>query len=142
VILIGTVVNNAILIVDQTLVYIRRDGAHHRDAVRESVRGRVRPIFITTLTTLIGLFPLVVSPGAGSELYRGMGTVLFGGLVVSTFFTLLLVPLLFSLFFEMRAQLFGRGISASSLAAVAAMSGGDDQSVTVIPTRADVVEAS
>ncbi|MBX3414055.1 MAG: efflux RND transporter permease subunit [Pirellulales bacterium] len=135
VILIGTVVNNAILIVDQTLVYIRRDGAHHRDAVRESVRGRVRPIFITTLTTLIGLFPLVVSPGAGSELYRGMGTVLFGGLVVSTFFTLLLVPLLFSLFFEMRARLFGRGISASSLAAVAALSGGDDETVTVIPTR-------
>lgn len=121
VILIGTVVNNAILIVDQALVYIRRDGADHRDAIRESVRGRVRPIFMATLTTLLGMLPLVVFPGAGSELYRGLGSVILGGLLLSTVFTLFLVPLLFSLAFELRSMIMGHG--AVTLADAARLQG-------------------
>lgn len=97
VILIGTVVNNAILIVHQALVLIREEGKAIDEAVIESVSTRIRPIFMTTLTTVIGLAPLVFFPGAGSELYRGLGAVLLGGLLVSTFFTLILVPALFSL---------------------------------------------
>lgn len=127
VILIGTVVNNAILIVDQALIYIRRDGLDHREAVATSVHGRIRPIFMTTMTTLLGMSPLVLFPGAGSELYRGLGTVILGGLLSSTLFTLILVPLLFSLTFEMRTRLLGRGVSAASLAAVAGMSGEVDE---------------
>jgi len=100
VILIGTVVNNAILIVNQALVNIREDGMPHRQAVVESVRGRIRPIFMSTSTTVFGMLPLVLFPGAGSELYRGLGSVVLGGLAVSTVFTLFLVPMLFTLTLE------------------------------------------
>jgi HAE1 family hydrophobic/amphiphilic exporter-1 len=101
VILIGTVVNNAILIVHQSLHYIR-DGLPAREAVPESVRTRIRPIFITTTTTILGLLPLVVFPGAGSELYRGLGSVVLGGLLVSTVFTLFLVPAVFILTMDLK----------------------------------------
>jgi HAE1 family hydrophobic/amphiphilic exporter-1 len=102
IILIGTVVNNPILIVEQALNLIREEGLGHREAVVESVRTRIRPIFMTTLIGFFGLLPLVISPGAGSELYRGLGSVLLGGLMVSTVFTLFLVPSLFSLALEVR----------------------------------------
>jgi HAE1 family hydrophobic/amphiphilic exporter-1 len=97
VILIGTVVNNPILIVEQTLVHMREEGMSMNAALLESVRNRIRPIFMTTTTTLFGLIPLVLFPGAGSELYRGLGAVLLGGLLVSTVVTLVVVPALFSL---------------------------------------------
>jgi hydrophobic/amphiphilic exporter-1 (mainly G- bacteria), HAE1 family len=67
------------------------------DAILESVRTRIRPIFMTTTTTVLGLLPLVLFPGAGSELYRGLGSVVLGGLIVSTVISLILVPTLFSL---------------------------------------------
>ena len=75
------------------------------DAILESVRTRIRPIFMTTTTTLLGLLPLVIFPGSGSELYRGIGSVVLGGLLISTIFTLLLVPVLFSLTMEIRERL-------------------------------------
>jgi HAE1 family hydrophobic/amphiphilic exporter-1 len=111
VILVGTVVNNAILIVHQTLNLMRGAAEMHiegqtieqlppRRAIAESVRSRVRPIFMTTITTVFGMLPLVVNPGAGSELYRGLGAVIVGGLMVSTLFTLLMVPLALSLVFD------------------------------------------
>lgn len=105
IILVGTVVNNPILIVEQALVHIREDGMPHRQAVLESVRTRIRPIFMTALIGFFGLVPLVVSPGAGSELYRGLGSVLLGGLLISTVFTLFLVPSLFTLTLEVRGAL-------------------------------------
>lgn len=112
VILIGTVVNNAILIVEQARNFMGEIAAHGGGiegqermeplkAISESVRSRVRPIFMTTLTTLGGGIPLVIAPGAGSEMYRGLGAVVVGGLAVSTLFTLVLVPLVFSLVLEM-----------------------------------------
>ena len=109
VILIGVVVNNAILVVHQALNFMRgmerpdslegesEQGLPLREAIRESVKIRVRPIMMTTLTTLFGLLPLVVSSGAGSELYRGIGSVVLGGLLVSTVFTLIVIPALFTL---------------------------------------------
>jgi len=97
VILIGTVVNNPILIVHQSLNHMRLEGLTPREAIPLSIKTRVRPIFITTLTTVLGLLPLVVFPGAGSELYRGVGSVVLGGLLVSTVFTLFLVPSVFIL---------------------------------------------
>lgn len=107
VVLIGTVVNNPILIVHQSLNLIREEGYDPRRAVLESVRTRVRPIFMTTTTTLLGLAPLVLFPGAGSELYRGLGSVVLGGLVVSTGFTLLLAPTLFTLALDAKWALLG-----------------------------------
>jgi HAE1 family hydrophobic/amphiphilic exporter-1 len=105
IILIGTVVNNPILIVHQSLNHMREDGMTPRDAILESVRTRIRPIFMTTTTTVLGLLPLVLFPGAGSELYRGLGSVVLGGLLVSTAFTLFLVPTLFSLTMDAKQNL-------------------------------------
>ena len=102
VILVGTVVNNAILIVHQSLNLMRNEAMEMHPAILESIRTRIRPIFMTTLTTVFGLSPLVFFPGAGSELYRGIGSVVLGGLVVSTIVTLFLVPTLFSLMIELK----------------------------------------
>ena len=68
-----------------------------REAIRESVHTRIRPIFMSAFTSVMGMLPLVLFPGAGSELYKGIGSVVTGGLIVSTIFTLFLVPSLFSL---------------------------------------------
>lgn len=111
VILIGTVVNNPILIVHQSINHMRFDRMLPGPAILASVRSRIRPIFMTTVTTVLGLCPLVLFPGAGSELYRGLGAVVLGGLVVSTVFTLILVPTLMSLMLEARIRLLGRGTS-------------------------------
>lgn len=105
IILIGIVVNNAILIVHQALNYIRREGEAPREAVRHSVKVRVRPIFMSTLTSVFGMLPLVLFTGPGSELYRGIGSVVVGGLVLSTVFTLFLVPALFSLLIDLKGLL-------------------------------------
>jgi hydrophobic/amphiphilic exporter-1 (mainly G- bacteria), HAE1 family len=103
VILIGTVVNNPILIIHQSLNHIREEGMTPNEAILAGVRTRIRPIFMTTSTTVLGLSPLVFFPGAGSELYRGLGAVVLGGLLVSTVFTLVMVPTLFSLMMELKA---------------------------------------
>ena len=103
IILIGTVVNNPILIVEQALIHMREDGMAPHAAILESVRTRIRPIFMTAFIGLFGLLPLVISPGAGSELYRGLGSVTLGGLVASTVFTLFLVPVSFSLALDGKA---------------------------------------
>jgi len=92
VILVGIVVNNAILLVHQTLHHIRVDGMLPNNAIVNATRNRIRPIFMSTLTSVVGMLPLVVRPGAGSELYRGLGSVVVGGLSLSALLTLLLVP--------------------------------------------------
>ena len=74
-----------------------RDGAERREAVNQALRLRVRPIFMTTLTSIFGMLPLVLMPGAGSVIYRGLATVIVGGMSVSTLFTLLLLPSLLRL---------------------------------------------
>ena len=100
VILVGIVVNNAILIVHQTLNNIRDGNMTARDAITESVRIRIRPIYMSTITTVFAMMPLVLFPGAGSEFYRGLGSVVVGGLLVSTVFTIFLIPALLSLAFS------------------------------------------
>ena len=105
IILVGTVVNNAILIVHQSLNHMREDGLAPRDAIREAVGNRIRPIFMSVSTIVCGMLSLVLFPGAGSELYRGLGSVVVGGLVISTLFTLELVPLLLSLVMDVRERL-------------------------------------
>tara|TARA_A100001037_G_scaffold298377_1_gene321982 strand:+ start:58 stop:1464 length:1407 start_codon:yes stop_codon:yes gene_type:complete len=92
VILIGIVVNNAILLVHQSLQHIRKENMTPQEAIVEATRNRIRPIFMSTLTSVFGMLPLVIFPGAGSELYRGLGSVVVGGLALSSFITLLVVP--------------------------------------------------
>ena len=91
VILLGLVVNNAILLVHQTRA-AEREGLARRDAVEQAVGLRLRPILMSTLTSIFGMLPLLLVPGAGTELYRGLASVIVGGMTVSTAFTLLLLP--------------------------------------------------
>jgi multidrug efflux pump subunit AcrB len=91
--LMGLVVNNAILLVAQTRS-AERAGMHRMAAVEQAVRFRLRPILMSTLTSLFGMLPLLLMPGAGTELYRGLAAVIVGGLAVSTLFTLVLLPAL------------------------------------------------
>ena len=105
VILVGTVVNNAILIVHQSLNNIRDNSMQYRDAITESVRSRIRPIYMSAITTISAMLPLVLAPGAGSEFYRGIGSVVVGGLLISTVFTIFLIPALLSLSFEAAEKL-------------------------------------
>jgi len=97
VILIGIVVNNAILLVHQTLHNIRKEGMTPEIAITEATRNRIRPIFSSTLTSVFGMLPLVVFPGAGSELYRGLGSVVVGGLALSAILTMAIVPPMMSI---------------------------------------------
>ena len=94
IILIGTVVNNAILIVHQSLNNVRYNNLTGTEAVSSAVKTRIRPIFMSATTSLLALSPLVLSTGSGSELYRGLGSILLGGLAVSTMFTLFVIPAL------------------------------------------------
>ena len=91
IILLGLVVNNAILLVHQTRA-MERHGLARRTAVTEAVGMRLRPILMSTLTSIFGMLPLLVVPGVGSELYRGLAAVIIGGMCVSAAFTLLLLP--------------------------------------------------
>jgi HAE1 family hydrophobic/amphiphilic exporter-1 len=112
IILVGTVVNNAVLLVHQTLAHVRRGGLAREQAILAATRDRLRPIFMSTLTSVVGMLPLVVRPGAGSELYRGLGSVVVGGLSLSAVLTLAVVPPLLALFLR-------EGRSAGSPAAAA-----------------------
>ena len=123
IILIGTVVNNPILIVHQSLVHMRDEGMNETDAIVAASTNRIRPIMMTTVTTVLGMLPLVLpgptfpdgfgawwqgtgrlelAVGAGSELYRGLGAVILGGLILSTAFTLILTPVGFSLALDIK----------------------------------------
>jgi len=93
VILAGIVVNNAILLVARTR-QAEDEGMSRRDAVGEALRVRLRPIFMTTLTTIMGMLPLALVPGPGSAIYRGLAATIVGGMSISTLFTLILLPTL------------------------------------------------
>jgi HAE1 family hydrophobic/amphiphilic exporter-1 len=116
IILIGIVVNNAILLVHQTLRHSRSEGMDFGKAILEATRNRIRPIFMSTLTSVFGMMPLVVFPGAGSELYRGLGSVVLGGLALSALLTLLIIPPLLSLTAKLtqRRKTGGRRMAASA----------------------------
>jgi multidrug efflux pump subunit AcrB len=91
IILLGLVVNNAILLVDQTR-RAEREGLSRNEAVEKALSVRLRPIFMSTFTTIFGMLPLVLMPGEGSVIYRGLATTIVGGMTCSLFFTLLMLP--------------------------------------------------
>lgn len=93
IILLGLVVNNAILLVDQTR-RAERSGLDRASAVAQAIRLRARPVYTSTLTSLVGMLPLMLVPGVGSEIYRGLATVIVGGMAFSAMFTLILLPAL------------------------------------------------
>jgi multidrug efflux pump subunit AcrB len=90
-ILLGLVVNNAILLVMQARKGLQK-GLERSAAVADAVRIRARPIYLSTLTSIFGMLPLMIVPGVGSQIYRGLATVIIGGMLVSALFTLILMP--------------------------------------------------
>jgi multidrug efflux pump subunit AcrB len=96
IILTGIVVNNAILIIHQ-MQNNEAEGMSPLEALKESSRTRLRPIAMSVLTSTFGMLPLALGQGSGSELYRGLGLVVVGGLLISTLFTLFVVPTILSL---------------------------------------------
>jgi HAE1 family hydrophobic/amphiphilic exporter-1 len=97
ILLVGTGVNNGIVLVDY-INTLRARGEPIADAIRHGGRQRLRPVLITTLTTVFGMMPLAFAGGEGSETWKPMGATVIGGLTFSTIVTLFLVPVLYSLF--------------------------------------------
>jgi HAE1 family hydrophobic/amphiphilic exporter-1 len=97
ILLAGIVVNNAIILIDYTN-QLRQKGLSKIEALRKAGRVRLRPILMTTATTVLGLLPMAIGLGAGSELRRPMALVVIGGLITSTALTLLIIPAVYSLF--------------------------------------------
>lgn len=101
--LIGIVVKNGIVLVDYTSLCVER-GMSIKDAVVAGGRSRLRPILMTTLTTVLGMIPLAVDSGEGAEMWNSMGMVVAWGLSISTLVTLILIPVIFSKFAEWNAK--------------------------------------
>ncbi|WP_405238114.1 efflux RND transporter permease subunit [Lentisalinibacter orientalis] len=117
VILMGLVVNNAILLIDR----VRRgnaEGLSREEAIRMAVETRVRPIWMSTLTSVVGMLPLVLVPGVGSEIYRGLAVVIVGGMLTSTLFTVVFMAAALRLMARLRD--FRAGSPASSESAIQA----------------------
>lgn len=97
VMLVGIVVKNAIVLVDY-INLMRERGVELYEAIVMSGESRLRPILMTALTTILGMLPMALSSGPGSEMWKGMGIAVVGGLTVSTFITLIIVPVIYALF--------------------------------------------
>ncbi len=104
IILLGVVVNNAIVLVDYVNLLRYRQGMPLREALETAGERRLRPVLMTTLTTVVGLIPMAMESGEGSEFWRPLGLTTVGGLTVSTLVTLVLVPVLYSLFERFRRR--------------------------------------
>ncbi len=102
-ILVGVVVNNGIVYIDYTNRLRREKGMPLLDAVKEAGRVRLRPILMTSLTTIFGMLPLAFQIGEGSELWSPLGRAIVGGMVVSTFLPLVFIPVLYTIF-ELRSE--------------------------------------
>jgi HAE1 family hydrophobic/amphiphilic exporter-1 len=123
VMLTGIVVNNAIVLVDYTNLLRRRDGMGLRDAVVEAGRRRLRPILMTTMTTILGLIPLSLALGQGSEVQAPMARAVVGGLTMSAFVTLFLVPVVYTVVAEWQRRRREVRAEASEDEAVGATAG-------------------
>jgi HAE1 family hydrophobic/amphiphilic exporter-1 len=95
--LVGVVVNNAIVMIDYFNI-LRKRGIELTEAVKIGAKRRLRPILMTTGTTVFGLLPLAFSTGSGSVLWKSLGISVVGGMIVSSFITLLLIPVLYTIF--------------------------------------------
>lgn len=93
--LMGIVVNNGIVLVDYTNM-LRKRGYTLYDAVAEAGRSRLRPILMTTLTTILGMLPMALSKGMGKEMYSPLGVTIIGGLLVSALVSLILIPAIYT----------------------------------------------
>ena len=118
-VLIGTVVNNPILLVERAARNLKEREMDIRQAVVEATRSRLRPIMMSMVTTVFGLSPLVLNPGAGTELYRGLGAIVLFGILFSTLVTITFMPALLTLTLDL-GQRLGRKRKVTSKQAAAA----------------------
>ncbi len=102
-ILMGTVVNNPILVVHRAVQNVDLASMTPLEAVTEAIHSRLRPIAMSTITTICGLAPLVLIPGAGTELYRGVGAIVMFGILGSALVTLTMLPALTVLVLSLRS---------------------------------------
>jgi len=110
ILLTGIVVNNAIVLVDYINLKIREEGLSVREAVVHGGRTRLRPILMTSLTTMLAMIPLAVGIGDGGEVQAPLARVVIGGLATSTLITLVLIPVLYSLVKETQAAWSGQWV--------------------------------
>ena len=101
--LVGVIVNNAIVMIDK-IEELKREGTDPYAAVLAGARSRLRPILMTTLTTVLALIPLALGIGKGSELLQPMGIVVIGGLTLGTLVTLVLIPAIYTLIARVRTR--------------------------------------
>ncbi len=99
VMLVGIVVKNAIVLVDY-INLMRARGLVLNEAIVQSGKSRLRPVLMTSLTTILGMLPLAMSTGSGSEIWSPMGIAVIGGLIFSTIVTLILVPIIYHIMFR------------------------------------------
>jgi multidrug efflux pump subunit AcrB len=97
VMLVGIVVKNGIVLVDFTNL-LRERGLSINEAVVQAGKSRLRPVLMTTLTTILGMLPLAIGMGEGSEIWQPMGVSIIGGLTVSTMITLVIIPVVYAMF--------------------------------------------
>ena len=97
IILLGIVVKNGIVLIDHTIL-LRERGYSAVEASAMAARSRLRPILMTTLTTVLGMLPMAIGLGEGSELWKGLGVVVCWGLSISTLVTLVLIPTVYCVF--------------------------------------------
>jgi HAE1 family hydrophobic/amphiphilic exporter-1 len=105
--LMGIVVNNAIVLVSYIQI-LRARGLSMYEAVTQGGKDRLRPILMTTITTLAGLLPLAISRGEGSEVWQPLGITMIGGLTISSLITMLFVPTLYAVFHRKAALAEGK----------------------------------
>jgi HAE1 family hydrophobic/amphiphilic exporter-1 len=117
--LAGIVVNQSIVLID-AVNQAREHGLAKHDAIIEAARLRLRPIVITKLTTILGLLPMAIGLGEGAEIRKPMAITVIGGVAVASFFTLLVIPVVYSLLDRKRFQPTGAG----TMPRVATESGG------------------
>jgi multidrug efflux pump subunit AcrB len=103
--LVGIVVSNAILLIDRINLLRTRDKMELEPAILEAVRNRVRPILMTKLTAILGMLPLALAMAEGSSLEAPIATIVIFGLIFHTLITLVLVPVLYSLFEGLRMRI-------------------------------------
>ena len=111
IILLGIVVKNGIVLIDYTILLQER-GLSVRESSVRAAKSRLRPILMTTLTTVLGMLPMALGRGEGSEMWRGLGTTVAWGLSISTLITLVLIPVLYCGFTEHRARRKSRSAKA------------------------------
>jgi HAE1 family hydrophobic/amphiphilic exporter-1 len=117
-VLIGIVVNNGIVYIDFVNQLRRNEGMPLVEAVKEAGRVRLRPILMTSLTTIFGLIPLALQIGEGSEFWSPLGRAMIGGMIVSTFLPLVFIPVLYVIF-ENRSERRRQRLAAQAAAAAA-----------------------